>query len=262
MVTSEADQARGINSFSRGTFDRFVNGTWYRQAISGNSVRITNYGTITTIGGDDALGIAASIVGSDSPHEAINRGTLNSVAGDRGAGIFLATEGTGSTISVTNSGAINADAGGRAEGIYTRARGASSAITITNRGLIDATGGDYATGIAALALQSDSPISINNSGAVNAESGVNALGPKAILSPNLISKGAFGIFARSGGPNSPIDIVNTGSVYAAGPQSTGIYATSDDANQTTITNTGTIGAQSHLAIDVRGAGTAHITNAG
>ncbi|MEM8574698.1 MAG: autotransporter domain-containing protein, partial [Pseudomonadota bacterium] len=216
-----------------------------------STATIENRGSITakTYGNlDAATGMLVLSMLDDSAVAITNVGEveIETVAGTAN-GIFTAARGSNSSIDITNRDTITAkSSGGHGFGIFARTYGARSTNVITNSGAINADAGDHAYGIFGRSSGAGSSITIDNGGAINADAGYDA----------------FGIYAWTEGPNSPIDIVNTGSIYAAGPQSTGIYATSDYANQTTITNTGTIGASSHLAIDVKGAGTAHITNAG
>ena len=126
-------------------------------------------------------------------------------------------------------------------------------ITIINSGGITSNAA-YAFGIRVNGT--DKPVKIDNRGDVTARS--------------TSSDGtAIGINAASTGS---IEIHNSGSVYAQGgaetmgpvPGNAGIFAYNYFVAGTTskITNTGEIGASSHRAIDVKGAGTAHIYNAG
>jgi len=214
-------------------------------ANSNNPISITNSGAITSVAQ------ATSTSGAPAPYAYSH-------------GIYAFSIGNNSPISITNSGDITAQATttplnsyGLAYGINARAASGNIAITINNSAKINAKATYLAVGIQAVSagrsmgsLYSNVPISITNSGDVRAEV-TDAIGY------------AIGILASSYTLNSPITINNSGSVYAlGGPRNAGIYAYSQYNNPTTITNTGEIGAQSHLAIDVKGLGTANIYNAG
>ena len=166
-------------------------------------------------------------------------------------GISAYTVGNNSPTTINNSADIWATATGNysANGIAATRVGASSPISIVNSAKIDVRSNDYAYGITAQDRGGSGGINITNSGDVRA-------------STSSTQYYSTGIFAVAGAPNSPITIENSGSVYAAGKFSAGIFAFSYTNNRTTITNTGEIGAQSHLAIDVYGYGSARIYNAG
>ncbi|WP_159079818.1 hypothetical protein [Methyloceanibacter sp. wino2] len=221
-----------------------------------SGVTIINTAKLTVDADDWSDGIDAETTAENSAIKIINSGDIVSTARQNGAeGIDATTRNDDSSITVYNSGNLTVRGGDYANGIFAETGfffGGSdrSAISITNRGNLDVTATrEYATGIYARTYWDDSPISITNSGDITART-------------SATQYYATGIWADSGGLNSPVTIANSGSVYAEGALSTGIFVYSYNANKTTITNTGEIGASSHLAIDVYGQGTATIFNAG
>lgn len=221
-----------------------------------SGVTIINTAKLTVYADDWSDGIDAETTAENSAIEIINSGHIVSTARQNGAeGIDATTRNDDSSITISNSGNLTVRGGDYANGIFAETGfffggGARSAINITNRGNLDVTATrEYATGIYARTYWDDSPISITNSGDITART-------------SATEYYATGIWADSGGLNSPVTITNSGSVYAEGPLSTGIFVYNYYANKTTITNTGEIGASSHLAIDVYGQGAATIYNAG
>lgn len=235
-VTSSDGDANGIEALVYGP---------------GSGVTIVNTGMLRVDADDWSDGIDVESIGGTSPISIINTGDIVSTARQNGAeAIDAFSLGDKSPITVDNSGALTTKGGDYAYGIFTETVGNRSAISITNRGNLDVTATrEYATGIYARTYWDDSPILITNSGDITART-------------SATEYYATGIWADSGGLNSPVTITNSGSVYAEGALSTGIFVYSYYANKTTITNTGEIGASSHLAIDVYGQGTATIFNAG
>jgi len=172
------------------------------------------------------------------------------------AGFSVVTYGAAadSRIAIHNSGdfRVETDAeDAEAQVISASARAPRSRINIWNSGdlHVKTRGAESeAYGIDAETRREHSPIAIHNSGDIHAE----AKGASVVK----------GIDVETHGVNSPIHVENSGSVFAAGRLSTGIFTSSVVANPTTIENTGDISAESYRAIDVKGAGTAHIYNAG
>ncbi|MDJ0514512.1 MAG: autotransporter domain-containing protein [Methyloceanibacter sp.] len=237
-----------------------------------SSIETVNHGDlwVSTKGTDaEALGIDAytGAFATGSPISIVNNGDLwVSTQGDdaEAFGIDAGTGGftAGSPITIVNSGDMWVSTQGEdaeAYGIDASAGEVNSRISVVNSGDLwvstkgtdaEALGIEASTG----AATTGSPINIVNHGAIHvvAEGDEDRGGPIA-----------FGIDVSTGGEDSPIHIVNSGSVYAAGGSGdVGILAFSYVANPVTIENTGEIGAKSHLAIDVKSAGTADIFNAG
>ncbi|MDJ0513285.1 MAG: autotransporter outer membrane beta-barrel domain-containing protein, partial [Methyloceanibacter sp.] len=254
-------------------------------SLNGSTV-IQNSGDIFAKAlGDDsyAQGIRSSISGGgNATLEIRNAGAIHVEAessGSNAAGIYARGYAPGSSIDIHNSGEVDVVAGEDAFGIDARSFDHNSPIGIENRGPISATGGDDAFGILAF---SRSPISIVNEASVAAKAGAGyarGLYARTVYANSAISidnrgdvhasssgdkPGVTGaIVALTNAPSSSITIRNAGSVFAAGGlRNVGIYTYSKYVNPTTITNTGDVSSESYLAIDVKGAGTADIFNAG
>ena len=257
-VTSRTANANGIEI-----------GSSYGYVPSSN-ISVNNSGALVVRAAVDADGIDTEAYGGNSTTTVVNSGaiTVTAVTGSV-RGIESTAYGINSPVSITNSGDIHATAtkgtSGPADGIFAATLGPNSAITVVNSAAIMAKSPIQAVGIRALSYGailgpagSNSPISITNSGDIRAT--VTSTTKVAFLQPYNY---AMGLLAVSTSQKSPIAINNSGSVYAeGGPRNVGVYAYSVYANKTTITNTGEIGAQSHLAIDVKGGGAADIFNAG
>ncbi|MEM8644133.1 MAG: hypothetical protein AAGF09_04505, partial [Pseudomonadota bacterium] len=276
-------------------------GIFGRSYESQSSIAITNSGAIDADAGDNAFGIFGRSSGAESSIAITNSGAVTANAEVYAYGIFGRSSGPQSSIVIDNSGAITANSEVFALGIFAFSHEPQSSITINNGGAITVrsvgtrnvnTGqspGGFASGMYTNSYGVGSPIAITNSGPITVtvdnedgsafgivarthESGslvaITNNGDIAVRTNGIFfdrvtySNSAIGIIGRSFGKSSPIDIVNTASVYAEGKYSIGIGSDSAYANRTTIVNTGSVGASSHLAINVRGAGTAHITNAG
>jgi len=224
-------------------------------------------------------------LGDGSRIELVNRGEITSMVGDgnsaRAYGIWTGTGygglGTGSTIELQNSGnlAVSAGngAGATAFGIVARTNDEGGRIDIENRGdLLARVGmGEYALvhGIYARTARDDGTVYIHNRGdiAVLAGGGPNAeaygiwsrsygagsgitivnSGDAAVAAGN--ARAAIGIAALTYGPDSPIVIDNSASIFGG---TAGISTFSYTA--TTIVNSGDISAASLLAIDAGGLG--------
>ncbi|BAQ16363.1 autotransporter domain-containing protein [Methyloceanibacter caenitepidi] len=244
-------------------------------------VKIDNTGDITvtsTVGGFEADGIDAITDDDDSAITVTNSGDIKATSRSFADGIDAESDGTNSSITVTNSGnlTIKATLGG-AEGIDAGAFDDNSAVVVINDGRIHVDG-YYANGIDAYSTDAGSPVSVTNRGDITAKAKQRTLGIYAGTygdnSPITVNnsgdvnatstqENAVAISAYTYGRNSPISINNSGSLYAKGAAAdTGIAAYSYYANKTMITNTGEIGAASHVAIDVNGQGSATIFNAG
>lgn len=225
-------------------------------------------------------GIIARTFADDSPLNVTNSGdirTFDDPSNSRAIGITTYVGGEDSPTTITNSGIIRAISAYDAYGITAESGDPNSPITIHNSGNIHALGAGtdgYSYGIRAVTYDDGSPISIVNSAdlrVVQSGPGGYAYGISAATydvgssvsirnTANINVTGrylAVGIDAYSS--NEPITIVNAGSVYAKGPNSIGIYASS--GSKTTITNTGEIGASSNFAIAVTD-GAVDIFNAG
>ncbi|MEM8575041.1 MAG: autotransporter domain-containing protein [Pseudomonadota bacterium] len=233
-------------------------------------ITIDNTGDLTVISSNrDAYGIyAKNIESNDSEITVRNSGDIvASAGGEYGSayGIYAKAvfEAQNSPISIYNTGDISVTASGSGNnnvyGIFadTSSDGPDSPVVIHNTGnitgLADGPRGD-AYGILVESSAANSSVVIHNKGDIAVES--------VATDPGIFS---FGISSRSYDTNSPVAIENSGSVYAKGRSDhfvAGVFVYSQYANPTTITNSGEIGASSHRAIDVEGAGTAHITNAG
>lgn len=283
-ITSTANATGSANGYAYGI--RAI------ASAANSSISITNVGDISVTSSN---GVATGIVGySNAVNSSIdvhNTGNITATAGasSRAFGINVLTLQANSSITVINTGDINRGAivasSPYSGGINARALNNNSVVSITNSGAITAQGtggvGLYADAVAinALTYGTNSPVIVNNSGDLVATGprvrGIRGYSygpssPISITNSGAIdvegtgsSGNAYGINAYAGGQNSPITINNSGSVYAkGGPRNVGIYSYSYYANKTTITNTGEIGAQSHLAIDVKGAGNIDIFNAG
>ncbi|MEM7193203.1 MAG: autotransporter outer membrane beta-barrel domain-containing protein, partial [Pseudomonadota bacterium] len=178
-------------------------------------------------------------------------------------GIYTYSYGPSSSTTINNLGDIKSrttDPRGYAYGIDSRSFGNNNAIEIVSSGNMDVTGAFQAVGIQAWSRfygtpYTNAPISITNHGDIVVEA-TRKIGERFNY--------AIGILTISENRGSPVTIVNTGSVFAkGGPRNVGIYSISPYFNnKTTIFNSGDISAESYLAIDVKGAGTAHIFNAG
>ncbi|MDJ0513255.1 MAG: hypothetical protein QNJ62_07400, partial [Methyloceanibacter sp.] len=269
----------GIYAYADGSYSRVT-------VINTGKITVSNAGQIKSPG---AYGIYAYGDDDHSPVKVTNSGNIHATSANGNAyGIYAGSNGTGGNIEVTNSGDITAISGGQdddASGIGASADEDNSRVKIVNSGRILAQGVNDAYGIWGQTDSDNSRISIINNGSVTARVTQNsdtgdAVGLWAnaeddnsrititntgdVRAESTKSGPVFtvGIYAEMEGVSSSTHIINSGSVYAKGSNSTGIYSNSYYANKTTITNTGTIGASSHLAIDVNGAGTADIWNAG
>ena len=234
-MTTAASGGRGIFAFS-----------------SGSPVSVYNTGGISITGATNVTGISAA-PGLNSGAVIDNRGEI--YARSTGTGfaraISVLAAQDNATIAIDNRGDLRARAETNfAQGISGVTIRPDTQITIRNHGVVHVRSAEmFAHGIAARALGLDSALSVHNSGDVRAETQSSV-------------DGAFGIYAMAG-PNTTMEINNAGSLFASGgATNAGILAVGFFNNPTTISNTGEIGASSHRAIDVNGAGPAHIYNAG
>jgi len=201
----------------------------------GESQDIGSSGAITaTSNGGNAFGIAASSLGRQS---VTNSGDIAATSNSGAAsGLSLASI---ERQSVKNSGDIHAitNGAGFAFGISVDTTSSQSIHTSGNVTAISRNGDAF--GILAVGVDTQT---IHNSGDIKASS---------------TGGNAYGILATSAGSQR---IVNSGSVYAGGANSIAIQAAT--VLDTTIANTGKIGAQSHFAINVAGSSRTDIYNAG
>ncbi|MEM8575422.1 MAG: hypothetical protein AAGF48_12400, partial [Pseudomonadota bacterium] len=227
-----------------------------RNGYSPISITTSSTTEIDVEGAGVAYGIEAITYGgkaanTDSPIDITSGGTITtraSAVDGFATGIAARTYGDNSGITINNAAKIDAIApNGETEGIYAETQGSNSKISINNTGDITSTGGTFADAIDAETEGDGSSISIFNSGRLRATGGTGS---------------STGVEASTEGANSDTTIENSGSVFAAGAESIGIRSTSDLANKTTIINAGDVSAESHLAIEVEGAGTADIFNTG
>ncbi|WP_108681155.1 hypothetical protein [Methyloceanibacter sp. wino2] len=290
-ITADGDVARGIYATTGGSRSpiTIVNGgpiavngptaIGIDVESSGNesTVSVSNTAAIDATGQGQTVGIfgrvggstAAPTATSDSPLTILNSGeltVLDTGPSGRATGIYATSNGVIGLgpIAITNKGAIDARATGAnsyAYGINAFSISPNSAITIDNQAMVTVRAREQAVGLQAVVTPTAevdpgfTPISVTNSGDIHAKITDTTGGPYNY---------AIGIITLAIGPNAPISINNSGSVYAeGGPRNVGVYSYSYYVgNKTTITNTGEIGAQSHLAIDVKGLGNADIFNAG
>jgi autotransporter-like protein/autochaperone domain-containing protein len=228
----------GANSkvyvFNSGALSGGRYGIFGRTDEPGSRIDIVNSGDIWAISTqpDAAVGIAGLTDEPNSPVSITNSGDIWATSSIRDAvGILSETDGDNSQISIHNSGDIWATStGDDAYGISADAGYTNSPVTIVNSGDIRVKAIDGAVGIFADSDDLGSPISIVNSGDVHATASVAA---------GIAATGFYG----------PVTIHNSGSVFAQGPNSFGIYAGSNGG--TTIVNSGNIGASSNLAIAVQ-----------
>jgi len=241
-----------------------------------SDITITNTAQVTVraeSASGEARGLFARTSGRVSRIDIENSGPIDVTADFAATGILAFTlradNGGRSPITIRNSGditarALNADYS-FAYGVNATTLDSESFISIQNAAHVDAKAATQAIAIRARTGTNpppttpitNSPISIENSGELRAEA---AKTNDPLLIPDNL---AIGIFAETFAQNSAITIANSGSIYATGgSDNKGVYVHSLYNNPTTITNTGDISAQSYRAIDVKGAGTAGIFNAG
>ena len=222
----------------------------------------------------DAYGVSARSNGATSSVNITNSGDLSATSTAANAsGIFAQVYGAGSPLSIGNSGDVMVAAANYAFGISATTRNVGNDIDIDNSGDISVTGGTLAFGVRAFAYNPSSAVNVTNSGDISASDATNNVGVLAYAfgggSPvTIVNSGdiAVGGGTQGGGlaglaPNSSVRIENSGAVYAQGTnRAVGIYALSGAG--ATIVNSGDVSSSSLLAIDVDGAGTAAIFNAG
>ena len=235
---------------------------------AGSDIAIDNSGHLTIsspVG--DAFGIKATA------HDRLaisNSGDID-VSGLTAAGISVSS---GHDLALDNNANITARSSSAlsntAFGIFAEQAGAGYDLAVSNSGKISATSVYGPNGIHAETHYTGSSVRIVNAGDIVA-TGYEAyaivgltFGPNSPLS--IINNGSLsvkggpggaGIYARTTEVGSPILIDNSGSISGIG---WGIYARSE--TDTTIVNSGDISATSLLAIQVSGAGNAAIYNAG
>jgi Autotransporter beta-domain/Autochaperone Domain Type 1 len=219
--------------FNSGALSGGRYGIFGRADAADSRIDIVNSGDIWAISTqpDNAIGIAGVTDELNSPVSITNSGNIWATSSIRDAvGILSETDGDNSQISIHNSGDIWATStGDDAYGISADAGYTNSPVTIVNSGDMRVKAIDGAVGIFADSDDPGSPISIVNSGDVHAAGSIAA---------GITTTGFYG----------PVTIHNSGSLFAQGPNSFGIYAGSNGG--TTIVNTGEIGASSNLAIAV------------
>ena len=228
---------------------------------TGDLIVVSNNSRAYGIYGKNIDSYSSSITIRNSGKIVVSAGGLYGKAyGIYAKGVFEAPY---SPITLHNTGDITVTAGGGLNnsvyGIFadTSGDGPFSPVVIHNTGDITGLGTGTrsdAYGILVEASGANSSIDIYNSGDIVVET--TASDPLRL---------SFGISTRGYSTNSPVTIENSGSVYAKGRSDhfvAGIFVNSLHANPTTIINSGDISASSHRAIDVDGAGTANIYNAG
>ncbi len=233
------------------SLDNVAHGIEINTDNASSPVEVTNSGDLTVVAEGDSDGIDAETYGDYSPVTFTNTGDIKSTSLTAEAeGLDAYSDGFRSPVSVINRGNIEVD-GVTANGIDADSDGNRSPVSVTNSGDITVNAKNRGLGIFAvtgIGGGDNSPITINNSGDIEV---------------NSTDENAAGISAYAFGLNSPIKIINSGSLYAkGGGLDTGIAAYSYYNNRTTIINTGDISSRSHSAIYVNGAGTANIYNAG
>src|SRR5262245_58924224 len=237
-------------------------------------VTVINFGDIDS--GDDAIEICTAGLrntncrggGGNSPVLVKNYGHINANYVD----IDAVTYGPNSPITFYNFG----DTVAGEEALDSETSGDNSSILIINRGNLDAGIDGISGNTSAYSQGDDSPVTIRNYGDIVAgETGIYAHTgqnfPSARSPINIYTNGTVvaaynGIYAVTDGPDSPITIVNAGSLTggnesAYGDTFAGIYAATDGDSDITIVNTGSITAESLLAIDTEG-GATEIVNEG
>ena len=237
-------------------------------------VTVINFGDIDS--GDDGIEICTAGLrntncrggGGNSPVLVKNYGLMNA----NYVAIDAVTYGPNSPITFYNLG----DAVSGEEALNSETSGDNSPILIVNRGNLDAGIDGISGNTSAYAQGDDSPVTIRNYGDIVAgETGIyahtgqnfpSARSPINIYTSGTVTAAYNGIYAVTDGPDSPITIVNAGSLTggnesAYGDTFAGIYAATDGDSDITIVNTGSISAVSGLAIDTEG-GATEIVNEG
>jgi outer membrane autotransporter protein len=263
-------------------------------------VGILNTGDITTGEAGDSHGMWAQTNEPDSEIGIINGGDIHTVfAGSNG--IRTLTQGDNSPIGIINGGNIRTE-GNESFAIYAHtggvAGGVESRIDIFNTGDLR-TFGQGSFGIIAETVQDDSPVDIETSGDIT----TSGYGAHAIRARTQGERGdldirnygnitttdqAGGIVAYTIGADSPLTILNTGTITTPNPLVDAISAAAAGAASTVMidnrggafggahginaySNTGTtienraggsISAASLFAINVKGGGAALIRNLG
>ena len=275
-----------------------TNATGIYSRVQAAQIAIENSATLTMTGQDSAHGILAFGINAGSDIAIDNSGhlTISSPVGDAfgikatahdrlaisnsgdidvsgltAAGISVSS---GHDLALDNNANITARSSSAlsntAFGIFAEQEGAGYDLAVSNSGKISATSVYGPNGIHAETHYTGSSVQIVNAGDIVA-TGYEAyaivgltFGPNSPLS--IINNGSLsvkggpggaGIYARTTEVGSPILIDNSGSISGIG---WGIYARSETG--TTIVNSGDISATSLLAIQVSGAGNAAIYNAG
>lgn len=183
---------------------------------------------------------------TNSPIKIDNSGDINIAAALAAAGMVVDNY---DSIDITNSGQIDVNAR-YAQGILANTDGGP--LTIRNHGDITIRGRDLAGGILAETEVDGHPLRIENSGDIRA---IATSGP------------GIGIYAVTRDPDSPVIIVNSGSLFGAGVGGGPIYngpgagIVADSVTSTTVVNSGYISGGGYHAININGA-TALVYNLG
>jgi hypothetical protein len=203
-------------------------------------ISIENRGDIAATGaaygyGTTVEGIRAAIFGASSPVAIVNSGNLSATGiGAEARAYAIDAKGynySGSPLSIINSGDLTARAG-QATGIFASSQGGANGVSITNSGDVLAVASTYsATAIFAATVGPGGFTIVTNSGNLT-----------AIVAGSAPYSRAIGISAEGGEANTPVTVVNSGTISASGGlASFGIYAATDGANSPiSITNSGTI----------------------
>jgi autotransporter family porin len=235
-------------------------------------VTVINFGDIDS--GDDGIEICTAGLrntncrggGGNSPVLVKNYGHINANYVD----IDAVTYGPNSPITFYNFG----DAVAGEESLDSETSGDNSPILIVNYGNLNAGIDGISGATSAYAQGDDSPITIRNYGDITAgEVGIYAStgqnfpsngSPIDIFTSGTVVAAYDGIYAHTDGEDSPISIVNAGSLTGGdvGDERdfAGIYAVTE-GDDISIVNTGSISAVSGLAIDTEG-GATEIVNEG
>ena len=243
------------------------------QSVSAaGSVNLTNSGSIS-IGGDNSNGIDAIKSNGNNNSQAltvINSGAITTTGTTASSGIIASSSSTGTgavgDISITNSGAIST-AGTLSYGIAattsTASSTASGSITIDNSATINTTGAD-SDAIHAVTSIATAGVTVTNSGAIQT-AGAGANGILATTSSGAVSidnSGAVtshladGVLATATAAGATLALSNAAAGSISGATGVGISGSFTTAQ---LTNAGSIGASTDLAIDSTALTTAPLT---